>query len=302
MSAPVQSAQADSAASATTLGVAQGSNPTVGNTNVVWVTCEAWDATTVTVADSQGNTYTSRGGVREAAINNGITQFTGPITTSGANTVTATFSPATTNRQIAVVEVDGIYDASNIRTDTNNNPTTSLSATNTAQPATVWMCGFVLQGGATPTVGTGYTDSGLGGVWTAGFDGRIQYKEVTSVASQSGNFVNPSSDRSCYGMIILTDGAGQPTINTQPADQTVYEGNAASFSVSATASAGALHYQWKDDGSNVGTDSNTYGPTPTASDNLSMIKCDVSDDNGTTTTRSAVLRVIPTARLGWRRA
>jgi hypothetical protein len=301
VTAPVQSAQTESAASATTLGVAQGSNPTVGNTNVVWVTCVGYDATTVTVADSQGNTYTARGSVREAVIDAGLFQFTGPITTSGANTVTATFSPATTARQIAVVEVDGVYDVHNTGTDSGNDPTTSLSATNTAQPATVWMACVFWQGG-TPGVGTGYTDSGLGGIWAAGYDGRVQYKEVTSVASQSGNFVNASLDRSCYGIVILTDGSGQPTINTQPADQTVYEGNAASFSVSATTSGGTLHYQWKDDGSNVGTDSNTYGPTPAASDNLSMIKCDVSDDNGTITTRSAVLRVIPTARLGWRRA
>jgi hypothetical protein len=93
-----------------------------------------------------------------------------------------------------------------------------------------------------------------------------------------------------------------PTITTQPANATVYRGQTANFTVSATGT-GTLHYQWKDDGANVGTDSNSYTTAATVdSDNGAQITCDVSDDNGTTTTSAATLTVLTTANLGWFRA
>ena len=131
---------------------------------------------------------------------------------------------------------------------------------------------------------------------------------VKSTAGATGSWTQSDNDNTGVAerwqtlVLAFEAGAVGPTIDTQPADQTVYEGNAASFSVSATTSGGTLHYQWKDDGSNVGTDSNSYSPTPALSDSGSYIMCDVSDDNGTTSTNSALLRVIPTARMAWLRA
>lgn len=90
-----------------------------------------------------------------------------------------------------------------------------------------------------------------------------------------------------------------PTINTQPADQTVYAGQTATFTISATTSGGTLHYQWKDDASNVGTDSSTYAPTTALSDSGSLITCDVSDDNGTTSSSAALLTVLPSSTTAW---
>lgn len=301
MTAPIQTDAALATASGTSLGVAQTSAPTVGDLNVVFVVGNPFTGQVITVADSQGHTYTARGSLKEAAIDAGIFIFTAPITSSGANTVTATYGTSAFNRGIVVAQMRGTYDVSNTGTDTGTNPTATVSATNTAQPATVVMGIVDLQSGS-PGVGTGYTDSGAGLFWATGYPGRVQYKEVTTVASQSGNFTNPSFSRNVTAMVIVVDAAGAPTINTQPTDQTVYEGNAASFSVSATSSGGALSYQWKDDGSNVGTNSNTYAPTPVLADNLSVIRCDVSDSNGTTSTNNVILRVIATARVGWLRA
>jgi hypothetical protein len=93
-----------------------------------------------------------------------------------------------------------------------------------------------------------------------------------------------------------------PTIDTQPANQTVYAGQTASFTISATTSGGTLHYQWKDDGSNVGTDSSTYAPTVALSDSGSIITCVVTDDNGSATSADALLTVLPTASVAWIRA
>ncbi len=94
-----------------------------------------------------------------------------------------------------------------------------------------------------------------------------------------------------------------PTINTQPQPLTVYENEAAVFTISATSSGGALSYQWKQNGSNVGTNSSTLTISPAAlTDNGTSITCDVTDSNATVVSNSVLLRVIPAARMGWIRA
>ncbi len=90
-----------------------------------------------------------------------------------------------------------------------------------------------------------------------------------------------------------------PVITVQPADQTVLLGNTATFTVTATGT-GTLHYQWKDDGSNVGTDSSSYTTAAsTLSDNGAIITVDVTDDNGTTVSSNAHWYVINVATLAW---
>lgn len=284
MGAPVQTNEASAAASATTIAVAQGSNPTVGNVNMVWV--RGPSAATVTgVADTLGHTYTARGNVTEAGTGQVLYQFTAPITSTGANTVTATYGGSTSNRGITVMEGVGTYDASNTGTDTGNNPTTAVSATNSAQPATLYMLCNDVQGG-TPGVGTGFTNIGTG--WaTLGLNYRAQYKTVTTVASQSGDFSNAGFDRCNTGLIILLD-ASAPAITVQPADQTVNDGATANFSVTAT---GATSYQWKKNGSNVGTNSSSYSLTATYADQSAQITVDCINGTGTTTSSAATLRV-----------
>jgi hypothetical protein len=104
-----------------------------------------------------------------------------------------------------------------------------------------------------------------------------------------------------FGGFVVSLPAAGPVITGNPSPQVVYAGQVATFTVSATGT-GALHYQWKDDGSNVGTDSSTYAPTTVFGDNGSLITCDVSDDVGTTSSGSALLTVLPSAILGWARA
>ena len=88
----------------------------------------------------------------------------------------------------------------------------------------------------------------------------------------------------------VTIAAGGPTIDTQPVSDTVTEPDPGIFNVFATASSGGgtLHYQWKDDGGNVGTDISTYNTGATASAmSGSVITVVVSDDNGSTTSDGA---------------
>jgi len=89
-------------------------------------------------------------------------------------------------------------------------------------------------------------------------------------------------------------GASGPTIDSHPADQNALDGDPATFTVAATTSGGALHYQWYQDGSPVGADSDTFTIVSCAETmDGDTIHCIVSDDNGSATSRSAPLTVSP---------
>lgn len=89
-----------------------------------------------------------------------------------------------------------------------------------------------------------------------------------------------------------TPPAAGPTIDTQPANGIADIGATAAFSISATTSGGTLHYQWKLGGSNVGTDSSSYTTgTLALTDDGTTVTCDVTDDNGTTSSATAYVRI-----------
>lgn len=93
----------------------------------------------------------------------------------------------------------------------------------------------------------------------------------------------------------LPSAATGPTISVQPANQTVAEGATASFSVTATASAGggSLSYQWKKNGTNIsGATSSSYTtPASTIGDTGAVFSVAVTDSNGTRLSSNAVLTV-----------
>jgi hypothetical protein len=73
----------------------------------------------------------------------------------------------------------------------------------------------------------------------------------------------------------------------------VNSGATATFTVSATSSGGALSYQWKKDGANVGTNSSSYTtPATVPADNGAQFTVAVTDSNGTTTSNPATLTVL----------
>jgi hypothetical protein len=82
-----------------------------------------------------------------------------------------------------------------------------------------------------------------------------------------------------------------PTITTHPENDSVIEGQTAKFTVAATG-AGTLHYQWKKDGTDIGTDSDTLSFVTVIGDNGAQITCVVTDDNGNTTSNAATLTVV----------
>ena len=81
-----------------------------------------------------------------------------------------------------------------------------------------------------------------------------------------------------------------PSITTHPQNSTKIVGQTAQFTVEATGT-GTLHYQWKKDSTNIGTDSDTLSFVTVIGDNGAQITCVVTDDNGSTTTNAATLTV-----------
>lgn len=111
---------------------------------------------------------------------------------------------------------------------------------------------------------------------------------ITPTATRSSG----SSNSGYWGVVLAIKAAAAPTITTQPQSQTKLPGETATFLVAATPSGGALIYQWKANGVNVGTNSASYTTgTLTAADNGTQITCDVTDSNGTTTSATAILTV-----------
>lgn len=141
----------------------------------------------------------------------------------------------------------------------------------------------------------GAEQTGSGSPWTVGT--ACSDTGYTGITAYSNGTTTGASDWTGTNL-----GVTGPTINTQPQNATVYQGQTANFTVSATTSGGTLHYQWKDDGSNVGTDSNSYTTAATVlGDNGAQITCVVTDDNGNATSNAATLTVIPTASIAWLR-
>ncbi|MBN1578037.1 MAG: DUF2341 domain-containing protein [Chitinispirillaceae bacterium] len=95
--------------------------------------------------------------------------------------------------------------------------------------------------------------------------------------------------------------ASMGLIQTEPRDTMVIAGNGASFSVTADGT-GTLHYKWlryhlAGQPDSVGNSTSLSIDTVSAGDNGLIFRCVVRDDNGSDTSRAAVLTVIDTPRI-----
>lgn len=91
----------------------------------------------------------------------------------------------------------------------------------------------------------------------------------------------------------LTDDADEgPSISTNPSDQSVAVGQAATFTVVASGT-GSLTYQWtRDDVEITGATATSYTVTATSLLDGSEFKCKVTDTKGTTTSSAGVLSIL----------
>src|SRR3954463_6411843 len=102
---------------------------------------------------------------------------------------------------------------------------------------------------------------------------------------------------SCLLLLILgvfQSHAQAPTIQTEPSDLIVYEGQEARFTVVATGG-GPLSYQWQRDGADLPIEHSAtlILIAPELQDSGAKFRCVVSNPSGAQTTREAVLTVNP---------
>lgn len=146
------------------------------------------------------------------------------------------------------------------------------------------------------------------GAFTAGSGWTSDYSDPTNFeASAEYRQDSPGGTYTASGSIVGADvwtGAAfsfseflSPIITAQPGSAMVVDGGTATFSVTASASAGSLTYQWQSDTgggfSNISGETSSSYTTGTLglSDNYNHYRCNVTDSNGTTTTATADLYV-----------
>jgi hypothetical protein len=94
--------------------------------------------------------------------------------------------------------------------------------------------------------------------------------------------------------LTVNAAATKPSITTQPVSVTVTVGQTATFTVAATGAA-PLTYQWRKNGTNVGTNSATYTTAATtSSDNGAQIQVTASNSAGSTPSSMVTLTVTST--------
>ena len=112
---------------------------------------------------------------------------------------------------------------------------------------------------------------------------------IGDTGTQYSVVVGNSADKvaSSKATLTVTAAAVAPAITTQPASQSVTEGQTATFSVTATGTA-PLTYQWKKGGTDIsGATSSTYTtPATSNADNAAVFTVVVSNSAGTTVTSS----------------
>ena len=135
-----------------------------------------------------------------------------------------------------------------------------------------------------------------GSTLTASINGSVVLTATDSTYSSGspgiGNYIKGSAgNNSNFGISSFTAADGDPVITTQPVNQTANVGATATFTISAGGFT-TLSYQWKFNGSNVGSNSSTYARTNCQlSDSGGSVTCVVTDTAGNVTSSTATLTV-----------
>lgn len=217
----VQQNANDNAASATTITVTL--TPTAGDLLVFCVAGDSADTSSIALSDNLGshNTFTQIGTDLLTASSQRCAWYFAANCKSGATTFTATFSAGTRFRTIYVAEYSGIATTSPFLNGTraeSANPGTGTDAVSsgtanaTSQPALVWGFGIDIDGGTTPSAGTGF--SSRTGVWSSATClGRPQDKRVTATGNVAATFTaTTGTDDHAAGVGIFAEAAVTPTV------------------------------------------------------------------------------------------
>jgi hypothetical protein len=102
----------------------------------------------------------------------------------------------------------------------------------------------------------------------------------------------PGTVAACKAEMDVIDNTNNPIILQQPQNLTVCKGADPTFTVSVASGCLPVHYQWKSNDSNIGTDTSVLTLADVQlSDNGSVITCEVSNSCGSTVTNPVMLTV-----------
>lgn len=219
----IQQNSNDNAATATTITVTL--TPTAGNLLVFALAGDSQDTTSIALSDNLGthNTFTQIATDIVSVANQRISWWYAENCKSGATTFTATFSATTRFRAIYVAEYSGIATSGSFLNGaraeqaaplTLADAVTSGNANATSQPALVWGLGINVNGGTTPTAGTGFTSRA--GVWsTATCLGRPEDKRVTATGNVAATLTaTTGTDPHATGVGIFAEATATPTVSS----------------------------------------------------------------------------------------
>lgn len=228
------------------------------------------------------------------------------IATSTSETITLVRGASGTLTAMSAVVAEFVNGLSAVQVDVSTNAAFATGTSgNSGTTSTTTVAGTLIIGalgivdaatgtnaafGISDPATTGYTSLGVHNNNTASGTGfQSSYKFVTATGTQIASWTwTPSS----AGIGTIAAFKLAPRIDTQPVSQSVFSGQTATFTIAATTSGGTLHYQWKFDGANVGSDSNSYARSLcVAADSGKTVSCDVTDDNGTTSSATVNLYV-----------
>jgi len=223
-----------------------------------------WQKNGVAISGATSSTYTSI-----AALSDSASQYRAIVTNSAgsamsnAATLTVNPIPASITTQPA-----------NQTVFVNDTASFSVVATGTAPLSYQWQKNGVVMSGATSSTYTSVV---------AMSDNGSQYRVI--VTNGAGSTMSNAA--------TLTVNPIPVSITTQPANQTVFVSDAASFSVVATGTA-PLSYQWQKNGVAIsGATSSTYTSVAALSDNGSQYTVIVNNSAGSTMSNAALLTVNP---------
>jgi hypothetical protein len=205
----VQSISADGGGSTTAHPLAFTSSNTVGNFLVVGG--RAGGSTTITISDSQGNSWSATPDVSRSQVDDGsiLFVFSLPNCKAGANTVTATYGTSVTSR-IWIAEYSGLVTATPLDTSTSTqsgastSTTPSSGASSSPSQANCLVIGALTTGGAGGTISAG---SGFTLREAANASNRAAYEDkiISAVAAQTATFSLSVADTYNAAVLIYKD-------------------------------------------------------------------------------------------------
>lgn len=238
-------------------------------------------------ADTAGNTFTA---LTEIGTGGGGALarwfYCHNITGNASNVCTGTWSAATRYKHAIQIEISGLANQAPLDQQGAVPLSATVASVSIAMGSAVGPIFAIATStnDRTWTPGASFTEIADWGTSAAA----EYYTGLNATGTVTTDITASGASNLAFSAVGFEEAPVNPVITAQPADQNVNAGATANFSVTAT---NATSYQWKKNGSNVGTNSSSYSLTAAYADQGAQITVDCINASGTTTSSTATLRV-----------